>query len=194
MVHKLSSLFLIGAFSIAAMDLVTLKNGTTAEKCIVNVTMTALSQYSQEAPEAIQALIRKARNPEYHINEQHAQFLAQRGLLKPEGALDERICNIILCATEGTSATLTFKEPINPLSIAIGQNAVFPNPLWLDNAFLATLECRKNLINIDPYSGRVIPPSDVERINDHLSQQLGFKVKLVRLWGSEARWERVSNL
>ena len=83
------------------METMTLKNGSEVEKSIVQGTMIALEELLVEEPIAFAEFVKLCRNKSHELFGSTPRRLKERGLLGPDGKVDERVQNVVVSAVQG---------------------------------------------------------------------------------------------
>lgn len=95
-----------------SVEVVKLKNGSTAPKGLVLATMTTLRYLFAKDPVVSYELVCKARNPVHVFWADTAADLRKLGLIGPNGNMHESVRNVVLSATSGDDADLTLGDPL----------------------------------------------------------------------------------
>ncbi|MCL2629713.1 MAG: hypothetical protein FWD33_03455 [Alphaproteobacteria bacterium] len=99
-------------------DLVTLKDGKTFPKFMVNVLNLSLSGLAKNQPIALYELAMVCRDPNHKIFGNAEQLLKERSLVEPDGKIRSEIRAFVLNAVEGDGVEMKL---VNPVKLEEGQ-------------------------------------------------------------------------
>lgn len=106
----------IASFGSSAEVEVTLKNGSTLRKSLVNAIMSSLKSLWEKDRFVIEELIEKIHNPDYQLGRYSEKELKEHKLIQSDGTIHSDIQNVVLLAVEGEGSNMRLTSPFKETS------------------------------------------------------------------------------